>query len=99
VEQHLPSALSDLSDTDIEQLINTLKKSHPTWNVVSGDEHIVYDRKLIEKTLNALEPWLQEKAKEDAPSVINRLKTVQTQQTKKATEAAKKPVVQDDDVS
>lgn len=90
---------SDLSDSDLETLLNALKKSHPTWNVVSADEHIVYDRKLVEKMLSALEPWLQEKAKEDAPSLINKLKAAQTQQAKKTvTEASKKsaPVVDDD---
>jgi hypothetical protein len=94
IEQHLPSVLSDLSDTDVESLLAELKKLHSSWNIVSGNEHIVYDQKFLQKTLSALDPWLQEKAKSDAPSVINRIKDLQTK--KCANEATKK---KDDDVN
>lgn len=100
IEQQLPSSLSDLSDQDIESLIVSLKKSHPTWCIVTGEEHIVYEQKFIEKTLQALEPWLQEKAKEDAPLVVNKIKELQGQQAKKSVnEKEAKKKAEEEDVS
>lgn len=95
IEQQLPSTLSDLSDADIESLVSLLKKSHPSWSAVTSEEHIIYEPKLIENTLHNLEPWLHEKVKTDAPSVVDRLKNLQTQQPKKTIEASKKTLADD----
>ncbi|KAI6206932.1 Component of oligomeric Golgi complex 2 [Aphelenchoides besseyi] len=99
VDSALPNALINLSTVDLESLVTAVKKNRPSWSVVqNGDESpIIFDARLVEKTMESLEPFLQERAQTEAPKVAERIKELRLQQQNKKVAEDKKTTNDDDD--
>ncbi|KAI6181110.1 Component of oligomeric Golgi complex 2 [Aphelenchoides besseyi] len=99
VDSALPNALINLSTADLESLVTAVKKNRPSWSVVqNGDESpIIFDARLVEKTIESLEPFLQERAQTEAPKVAERIKELRLQQQNKKCAEDKKTANDDDD--
>ncbi|CAD5219001.1 unnamed protein product [Bursaphelenchus okinawaensis] len=74
VEESLTSVLSDLSEKDLDQLHASVKKSNGNVKAVTTEGYILYDDKLTTQCLEKVLPAVVAKAKEDAPSLVDKIK-------------------------
>lgn len=93
IEDHLPALFDGLTENDLDLLASDLKKKNGSLRIIANDSHILFDSKLVENSLSKMNDFIQKKAKEDAPSLAERIKDLRAKQQTSA-----KKLVQEDDV-
>uniref|UniRef100_A0A1I7S3A1 E3 UFM1-protein ligase 1 homolog n=1 Tax=Bursaphelenchus xylophilus TaxID=6326 RepID=A0A1I7S3A1_BURXY len=74
VEEILPTVLSDMSEKDIDLLYADIKRNKPNVKSIIGEVYVLYDDKIVDQALEKVIPTVIEKARSDAPSIIDKIK-------------------------